>query len=167
MPFIKLWRAGRPYLPAGLWYGVIFLFSAQTGSSSGALSDRLAYRILRCIWPAFFHLEEAERTEILSVLTFCLRKSAHMAAYFLLAGLLMLAVRRGRPWRRARAVLLLCAVLAGLDEFHQTFVSGRSGQLRDVFIDLAGAGCFLLLWALFHQITVRRTAARQKNSSCS
>lgn len=35
--------------------------------------------------------------------------------------------------------LALIALGAGLDEFHQTFVQGRTGTPRDVFIDLGGA----------------------------
>ena len=35
--------------------------------------------------------------------------------------------------------LALVAVGAGLDEFHQTFVKGRTGTPRDVLIDIGGA----------------------------
>jgi len=129
-----------------MWYAVIFCFSAQTGQSSGALSDRLAYRLLQLVWPDFFLQTEAQCAAILSTITFCLRKAAHMTVYFILAALLLWAVRRWPSPRRLSAwVILLCAVLAGLDEFHQTFVPGRCGQFRDVLIDLAGVGCFLLL----------------------
>ena len=43
------------------------------------------------------------------------------------------------------AAWLAAALYAVLDEWHQTFVAGRSGQLRDICIDSAGAlsGVFL------------------------
>ncbi len=41
--------------------------------------------------------------------------------------------------KTAAAVLAICIFYAATDEFHQLFVSGRSGQLRDVCIDAAGA----------------------------
>lgn len=158
MPLNRVLRKCCLFLPAGVWYGVIFRFSAQTGASSSAVSDGLAFWLLRRVYPAFFLLNEPERTDLLLAVTFFIRKAAHMAVYFILAALLMWAVQKltERTGRRAGAVISLCALLAGLDEFHQTFVTGRSGQLRDVCIDLAGCGCFLLLWLLICRIRKKR-----------
>lgn len=151
------WRKLLRFVPAAVWYAVIFGFSAQTGQSSGALSDGMAHGLLERFWPAFFLRAEEEGAALFELLTVCLRKSAHMAVYFVLAGLLLWALRDAAgPGRRGAWTALLCAVLAGLDEFHQTFVPGRSGQVRDVLIDLAGAGCLLLLWALWRRLTRRR-----------
>lgn len=151
-----------PFLPVALWYAVIFGFSAQNGESSGALSDSLAYRLLEQANPSFFQLGAMEQMSIMDLLTFCLRKAAHMGAYFILAGLLLWALRAwlDSPGRRAGAALLLTGLLAGLDEFHQTFVPGRSGQVRDVLIDLTGAGLMLLLWALGRRLLARRRAKK-------
>jgi hypothetical protein len=65
-------------------------------------------------------------------------------------------LRAGRPitherrWHlRAAAFAILCTiVVAGLDEFHQTFIPGRTGVFHDVILDSMG-GIFaqiLLLW---------------------
>ena len=135
------------FLPAAIWYTVIFQFSAQTGHRSSALSDGLAYRLMARFWPAFFLQAEAEGAAILETVTFFLRKGAHMAVYFILAGLLLWALRRWPgTWRRAAVVLLLCGALAGLAELPQTFVPGRNGQFRDVLIDLTGSVLLLLPW---------------------
>jgi VanZ family protein len=40
---------------------------------------------------------------------------------------------------------VLTALYAASDEFHQTFVSGRSGQPLDVLIDSFGAIIFLII----------------------
>ena len=153
----KLWGRLSPFLPAAAWYAVIFRFSAQTGTSSSALSDGLLHRLLERFWPAFFLQSEAERAAMADFLTFLLRKGAHMGIYFILAALLLWAVRRQpSPRRRVLTVLPLCALLAGLDELHQTFVPGREGRLRDVLIDLAGAALFLLLWAAARRLWARR-----------
>jgi len=135
-------------LPAAAWYGVIWRFSAQTAAVSGALSDRLLYRILDGWSEVFRSSSEEGRTAIVTFLSFYERKAAHMFLYFVLAGLLMLALPKWDAGRRAAAALSLCAALAALDEFHQTFIPGRSGQVRDVLVDAAGAACFLLLWAV-------------------
>ena len=75
------------------------------------------------------------------------RKAAHMFLYFVLTGLLLLALH-GWPCKfclKAGCVLGLCGILAAVDEIHQRFVPGRSGELRDVAVDLAGGAVFLLL----------------------
>lgn len=154
----SVWGKVYPFLPAGVWYAVIFWFSAQTGHSSGAMSDRLAGWLLEWWRPSFFLQSAEERAAVFETVTFCIRKGAHMGVYFILSGLLLAAVWRlmVSARRRAAAVFILCALLAGLDEFHQTFVSGRSGQLRDVLIDLAGCACFLLLWGAVSWFKRRR-----------
>jgi VanZ family protein len=100
------------WLPAILVMGIIF-----------ALSSLPAYRI------PFFG-----RYDLL------IKKGAHALGY----GLLGLAYAYALPSRLSLPVrwgLSLCmAVLFALsDEFHQSFVEGRSSSLTDVFIDSVGA----------------------------
>lgn len=149
-PLLRLWRFA---LPAG-WYAVICGFSGQTAAVSGALSDRLLYQLLEAASGAFRALSETGRLAVVEFLSYYERKGAHMFLYFLLAGLLLFALS---PWvrsapRRAAAALAVCAALAALDEFHQTFVPGRSGELRDVLVDLTGSACLLLVWFLVRSI---------------
>lgn len=138
------------WLPVLLWYRVIWNFSAQTAAVSGNLSDRLLWRLLHQLSPSFAGTEQAVQDTAVEVLSFFERKAAHMFLYFVLALLLWasLSFLIGRKTVRGTAATVLCTALAGLDEFHQTLVPGRSGQLRDVFIDLAGAGLALGLVAL-------------------
>jgi VanZ family protein len=54
-----------------------------------------------------------------------------------------------RPWRWDEVGLALAIVFlyAASDELHQVFVPGRTGQISDVVVDVAGAGAGLtLLW---------------------
>ena len=34
---------------------------------------------------------------------------------------------------------IICIIYALTDEFHQTFIDGRSGQISDVFLDSSGS----------------------------
>ena len=150
----RLFARAALWLPAALWYTVIFRFSAQTATVSGTLSDRLLYRLLEAGSAAFRVLTADGRYAVVEFLSFYERKAAHMFLYFVLLGLLMLALRpllTSIP-RRNGAAMALCAVLACLDEYHQTMVPGRSSELRDVLVDLAGAACFLLLWWLVRRV---------------
>lgn len=123
------------FVPAGLWYAVIWLFSAQTGGESQEVSDGVLELLGYDIPNSPMALS--------ALLSFLVRKGAHMGVFFVLTALLYWGLQEvKRPVRGALAVGL-CAALAALDEFHQTFVPGRSGRWQDVAIDVLGAFCFL------------------------
>ncbi len=52
---------------------------------------------------------------------------------------------RRNLWLTFATTIIICFIYAALDEFHQTFVAGRDGNIRDVFIDTSGSFCFGLL----------------------
>ena len=110
-----------------LWAGLIFILSSIPRLESGLEQD------------------------------FLLRKLAHIFEYFVLTWLLYSAFsnhylqtnKKHPPHRQALFFVLLLAVFYALsDELHQTFVLGRSGNLRDVTIDSVGilVATLLLYW---------------------
>ncbi|MDO4661216.1 MAG: VanZ family protein [Candidatus Saccharibacteria bacterium] len=130
------------------WALVIFILSNQPAAvSSGQSGGIVGY------------LQQAMPGVSTAILTFLVRKSAHIIAYFVL-GILMyralrITIRRWRTRTVASFALLSCSLYAVTDEIHQLFVPGRSGELRDVMIDsiaaLVGVGlCVWLMrrWAL-------------------
>ena len=67
--------------------------------------------------------------------------AGHFTGYAVLA----LLWRRALAPRRAATLAFVLTLLYALsDEFHQTFVPGRSGNVPDLLVDAAGAG--LGLW---------------------
>lgn len=97
-----------------------------------------------------------------------LRKTGHFIGYgtvgftFLRAWLHTIA-RRGQAsllsWRIESSILaiLSTAIIASMDEFHQTFLPGRTGTPIDVMLDTAGACTLcLMVWLVCWS---RRTAA--------
>ena len=96
----------------------------------------------------------------LPVVNLALRKLGHFCVYGTLSVLLFLAWResllpfpRRLHWTPRLLLLSLGGVLlvASLDEFHQSFVPGRTGVPRDVLLDVVGAlfTQMLLLAALY------------------
>ena len=72
------------------------------------------------------------------------KKGAHAFVYGMLAWLYLRALR-AESGRRARWVSVgLALVYALTDEYHQTFVPGRNGNLFDVAVD--GTGAALAMW---------------------
>lgn len=71
-----------------------------------------------------------------------LRKLAHFSEYGLLGVLWTMELWLGPHREKRRGAmerLSLCMLTAFLDETIQLFVPGRSGEIRDVWIDTAGA----------------------------
>jgi len=78
---------------------------------------------------------------------FPVRKAAHMTEYAILALLLLGTITKDRITRKQLlAVICLVAAYAATDEYHQLFVPGRSGQVRDVVIDTVGGTLGLGAW---------------------
>lgn len=71
-----------------------------------------------------------------------IRKTAHMTLYAILA--FYAACSQIKP--SFKKVLLFCACYACTDEFHQLFIPGRSGEIRDICIDCLGACIGFLLF---------------------
>lgn len=142
------------WVPALLWYQVIWGFSAQPAAVSGGVSDGLLERLLTAASPAYAGAAPDVQIAAVEILSFFERKAAHMFLYFVLFLFLLLAT--GLIFLKIRSEIaaagLVCLLLAGLDEYHQTFVPGRSGELRDVAVDMAGALCALGMWLLLRHI---------------
>ena len=91
-----------------------------------------------------------------------IRKSAHIFAYFILGILLFNALwrvelRKLTFDRPTMSSIIICALYAASDEFHQLFVSGRSGEIRDIIIDGIAASIGVVLIGYIYK---RSKAAR-------
>jgi VanZ family protein len=133
------------WLPVLLWMSVIFSFSTDAGATRH--TSRFIGPLLRWFHPG---ISDQGVRGVQSVV----RKTAHLAEYGVLAVLLWRARRkpvRGdtQPWLRSDALfaLGLAVLFAVTDEWHQSFVPSRQGQLSDVLLDSCGAALGLLaLW---------------------
>jgi VanZ family protein len=129
----KRWKLWLSLAATVLWLWFIYARSAKTAEASDTESGSILELLVR----------------ILPFLTMrAVRKLAHFTEYFILGGLLY------ADWRllgRGGVLLPLGAglVFAAADEILQTYVPGRSGQVSDVLLDLAGVaaavGALLLL----------------------
>ena len=72
---------------------------------------------------------------------FVVKKSAHIMEYMMLNLLWYFALAQKMPLNS----LLFSLIFAFTDEIHQLFVPGRTGTIRDVFIDLGGISVMSVL----------------------
>lgn len=79
------------------------------------------------------------------------KKSGHLVEYAILAGLVWRALRHTSQVRnRAVFAFILTVVYAASDEFHQSFVPGRTSRVTDVLIDSAGTLLCLIALEWWH-----------------
>lgn len=131
----------------------IFYFSSQPAAESDETSGgvvALVYDIYAKVSGAPNNVDDAT----LDSLQFVIRKCAHFTIYLCLGFLLSNAFfQSGVKTKKTAAFSLLCSALyAASDEFHQLFVPGRSGELRDVCLDTSGAAVgiiiFIFIWSV-------------------
>jgi len=163
-----------------LWMGLIFKLSSQVAQQSAELSSRITQivmKLARKIMP----ISDSD----ISKFDHIVRKNAHFFIYLVLGLLVMNALRRSKIFgikmvvftllvmnalRRSKIfgikmvvfTLLICALYASSDEMHQLLVSGRSGQVKDVFIDSAGAITGICLYG--GVINLRGKKKKEKSS---
>ena len=143
-----------------LWMAVIFIFSHRPADLSEQDSSLVGEIILHIAVPDFEDLSPAVQNEMLERITYPVRKCAHMTEYALLAVLLLGAFYTPVVTSFAVAfanALILTMIYAATDEFHQTFIAGRSGELRDILIDTCGAIIGLLIARIIFAIHTSRT----------
>ncbi|MCQ2507339.1 MAG: VanZ family protein [Dorea sp.] len=153
------------------WMLVIFLHSAKPADESQAESLKAGYLIGKIFVPGFRQWDPDTQYAFAKRIDHPVRKCAHATEYAILGILYLLTLSHWpRPQGRffCLAAWLLASSYAATDEFHQTFVPGRSGQISDVILDSAGClagllGIYLLqlLWA-----KIKNVLKTRKNSFC-
>lgn len=142
------------WLPAVILMIIIFNFSSKPAEISGKSSMVIANKIYS-IYEKITNQVETEEKRLRSVesLDHVIRKGAHITEFALLAAALAwpLFLSGLRGFRLALAAIGLTVIYAASDEYHQTFVPGRSGEIKDVCIDTIGAFIgFLAFYAVLH-----------------
>ena len=134
------------WILAFLWMFIIFLFSAQTGEQSSALSNSILFN-LAIPFLNFFNIQTYYNVEFIS---FLVRKGAHVVVFFVLAILFINAILASNMFKKIShsyiCALALSFLYACLDEFHQSFTPGRNMSFWDVVIDTVGACLGLMLF---------------------
>lgn len=110
--------------------------------------QKIAACVLVLYWPALFVLTHIPIPHVVQEADVS-DKSLHFLAYLILTFLIWSVVSGDRKvkWRRAAPwlVLFVIVVYGILDEWLQSYVAGRSSDVWDFFIDLAGAITGLIL----------------------
>ncbi len=130
-----------------IWMGFIFYLSHQPESESAKLSKGTTRLIAETIQKIFPELEpDVKRLEHI------LRKLAHFFSFLILGIFAVNAFSLHKKIPKYQLLsLLFCIIYAITDEAHQVFISGRSGEIRDIMIDMSGSATGIILYLLFYR----------------
>lgn len=137
----------KTWIAAGLWMLLIAIES--TDMLSAEHTSRFLYPLL--------HFLMGMDLARFAVVHHYIRKLGHFVGYFTLSFFLFRAWRATLhlPWaprwalRWAAIAFTMSAVVASLDEWHQTFIPSRTGAFRDVVLDSCAALTAQILIFLF------------------
>lgn len=121
-----------------LWMIVIFSFSSADANKSTGTSDKVITTMIE-IKDKITNNETPnnEKEIIVKNSSFYIRKIAHVTEYLIL-GFLMFNLLNQYSVTNIYYAIGLSILYSCTDEFHQLFISGRSGSIRDILIDSIG-----------------------------
>ena len=121
-----------------LWMIVIFSFSSADANKSTSTSDKVITTMIE-IKDKITNNETPnnEKEIIVKNSSFYIRKIAHITEYLIL-GFLIFNLLKQYSVTNIYYAIGLSILYSCTDEFHQLFISGRSGSIRDVLIDSIG-----------------------------
>jgi VanZ family protein len=142
----------KAWIAAVLWLVVIAIESTALLSASN--TSRILYPVLHFLFGLDWeHFEDWH---------FLIRKTGHVVGYGTLSILLFRAWRATLPamfdtkWtlRWATIAILGTALVASLDEWHQSFIPSRTGRWQDVVLDTCAgfaAQVIIFLWWMWRR----------------
>ncbi len=141
-----------------LWMGLIFYFSSKdsiesTNQSQGIINKTNIVEISK----------SENKEETLESMDRVLRKVAHTIEYFVLAVLVCLALKEYdlNVFNIVLIAFIMCFIYSCTDELHQIYVPGRSGEIKDIFID--NIGCTVAYIIFYWRYYGKRSSQNEFN----
>ena len=143
-----------------LWMFIIFSFSGDTGETSGGLTEEIIVKVTTTLTDIKEGTKEMQ--DVIDKWMFPTRKAAHYFVYFVLAFLIMNTLFIMGVKKHSVIISgIICIFDTMGDEYHQTFVSGRTGQISDVLLDSSAA---LISAFLYHRFILMRFYREKKSN---
>ena len=139
-----------------LWAGLIIFMSSMNTNKSNEKSKTVINDVVEKsiqttngLGITNKHPSKSKKQQVINKLNQPLRKVAHASEYFVFTILILIALKNSSVKGRKMFIisLAICFIYACTDEYHQTFVNGRTGQFTDSLIDTLGGtiGCIVCL----------------------
>ena len=157
-----------------LWMGIIFNFSNMDTDESNTKSKDTIEKVVDTtidtsnkIGITKDDVSDDKIEGIVSILNKPLRKCMHAAEYLVLSLLLIIAlnVSKKKIFYKYLIAIIICFIYACTDEYHQLFISGRTGQFTDVLIDTFGAIVGIIIYNIMSNLIRKYKLIYNKNNS--
>lgn len=144
-----------------IWASVIFFMSSMDTNESNSKSKTVINDIVEKSVETTNELgitnkqpSESNKKKVIDKLNQPLRKVAHASEYFIFTILILIALKNSgvKGNKRFIIALVICFIYACTDEYHQTFVNGRTGQFSDTLIDTFGGFISCLMYTFMIKI---------------
>lgn len=146
-----------------IWMVLIFKLSSMTSNNSNGKSKNIigifiedTLDITNEYGITSSYPTEAKLKKASNLINAPLRKVMHASVYFVLAFFIMILLNIIFEHKKYALTIIItaiiCLVFATTDEFHQTFVNGRTGQILDVIIDFIGSVVSMIFFSSYHII---------------
>ena len=144
-----------------LWLAGIYKLSSMNTSNSNGRSTNIigifiedTLEVTNKYGITDSHPNENKLVKATQLLNKPLRKVMHASVYFVLAFLIIFFINfmfyNKKFWLSFLISILLVFTLASLDEFHQSFVDGRTSDFKDILIDTAGGFAGILFYGTYY-----------------
>lgn len=131
-----------------LWMIIIFVFS----NTNSIESNNESKGIIKIVAVKILKVEDNKVDKIVEKYNKPLRKITHFTIYLILALLIYSATNLTNIKYKKILTIIICFIYALTDEYHQTFISGRTGLFSDVIIDTLGSLTYILYITLKDKI---------------
>lgn len=135
------------------WMGLIYFFSSMDNIKSNKNSSSVVSEVINTIDKVTNANKETikrhNNESYMNDMNTIFRKVCHAITYLILAIFVfnfIMRIMKNKVLVYNIISLLITIIYAISDEYHQTFVSGRTGQVIDILIDTGGAiiGLFII-----------------------
>ena len=143
-----------------VWLMIIFMFSAMDADNSNKKSEGAINKVVETtlnktndLGITNKHPSENKINKLVEDLNIPFRKCMHFLVYFVLALLLLnaLYVSGFKNYKLYLVCIIACFIYSIFDEYHQTFVTGRTGQFTDSLIDTLGSTIGMIIYYFFRR----------------
>ena len=154
-----------------IWAIVIFIMSSMDTNESNGKSKTIINDVVEKsvettngLGITDKHPSKNKMDQVIEKLNYPLRKAAHASEYFIFTILILIALKNSGVKGNEKFIIALgiCFIYACTDEYHQTFVNGRTGRFTDVLIDTCGSFTGIMLSYIIGRVGRGRKDGRKK-----
>lgn len=144
------------------WIILIFSFSQESSKESNHTSDKITIMMIK-LDDRLTGKTTSDKMikKIVLDRRFIVRKVAHVTEYFILTIIILCTYKIYLRKKIFLKSFITSLFLASIDEFHQLFISGRTGQVKDILIDSIGITLGLIVFYIFNIIIKKVKFAKQ------